>query len=142
MKQHNIEYRSRYVKAQTAQRWLRQKIEKNAKLVQFTLLPNKPMLIHSKTKQNAAVRGAVHRPASHDDMTKICEASMVLRKSIEQAKTDPWVFNEILENSLEDVVSHELYCIILWILKGMYTVNLMRVLYAKQLECEKYQYQL
>ena len=38
---------------------------------------------------------------SHDDMTKIFEASMVLRKLIEQAKIDPWVFNGMLENSLE-----------------------------------------
>ena len=83
MKQHNIEYRSRYSNAQTAWRWLRQKIEKNVKLVQFTLLPNKPTLIHSKVKQNAAVGEAVHRPSPHDDMTKIFEASMVLRKSIE-----------------------------------------------------------
>ena len=64
------------------------------------------MLIHSKAKLNAAVIEAVHRPASHDDMTKIFEASKVLRKLIEWAKTDPWVFNGTLENPLEDVVPH------------------------------------
>ena len=43
-----------------------------------------------------------------------------LRKSIEQAKKDSWVFNGMLEN---DVVPHELHCMILWMLKGMYTVK-------------------
>lgn len=86
-------------------------------------MPNKPTLIHSKAKQNAAVREAVRRPAPHDDMTNIFEASMVLRKSIEQAKNDPWVFNGMLENSSENVVPHELHRIILSILKGMYTVK-------------------
>lgn len=52
------------------------------------------MLIHSKAKQNAAVGESVHRPDPHDDMTKIFEASMVLRKSIEQAKKDPWFSTE------------------------------------------------
>ncbi len=33
MKRHNIEYKSRYSNAQTARRWLRQKIEKNVKFV-------------------------------------------------------------------------------------------------------------
>ena len=123
MKQHNIEYRSGYSNAQTARRLLRQKIEKNVKFVQFTPLPNKPTLIHSKAKQNAAVGEAVDRPDLHDDMRKIFEASMVIRKSIEQAKKDPWVFNGTLENSSEDVVPHELHSMILWILKGMYTVK-------------------
>jgi len=121
MDQHNIEYRSRYSNAQTARRWLRQKIEENVKLVQFTILPNKPTLIHSKAAQNAAVGEAVHRPNRHDDMTKIFEAAMVLRKSIEEAKQKPWVFNGTLENF--DVVPDELHNMILWILKGMYTVK-------------------
>ncbi len=51
-------------------------------------------------------------------MRKIFEASVVLRESIEQAKQDPWVFNGTLE-----VVPHELHSMILWILKGMYTVK-------------------
>ena len=123
MKQHNIEYRSGYSNDQTARRLLRQKIEKNVKFVQFTPLPNKPTLIHSKAKQNAAVGEAVDRPHLHDDMGKIFEASMVIRKSIEQAKKDLWVFNGTLENSSEDVVPHELHSMILWILKGMYTVK-------------------
>ena len=57
--------------------------------VQFTPLPNKPTLIHSKAKQNAAVGEAVDRPDLHDDMRKIFEASVVLRKSINQAKKYP-----------------------------------------------------
>ena len=123
MKQHKIEYRSRYSNAQTARRWLRQKIEKNVKFVQFTPLPNKPTLIHSNAKQNAAVGEAIDRPDLHDDMRKIFEASLGIRKSIEQTKKDPWVFNGTLENSSEDVVPHELHSMILWILKGMYTVK-------------------
>ena len=81
------------------------------------------MLIHSKAKPNAAVREAVHRTASHDDMTKIFKASMVLHKSIEHAITDSWVFNGSLENSSKHEIPHELYYMILWILKGMYTVK-------------------
>ncbi len=93
MKRHNIEYKSRYSNAQTARRWLRQKIEKNVKFVQFTPLPNKPTLIHSKAKQNEAIGEAVDRRDLHDDdMRKIFEASVVLHKSIEQAKQDPMGF--------------------------------------------------
>ena len=83
-------------------------------------MPNKQ---HSKAKQNAAVGEAVDRPDLHDDMRKIFEASLVIHKSIEQAKKDPWVFNGSLENSSEDVVPHKLHSMILWILKGMYTVK-------------------
>ena len=81
--------------------------------------------LHSYTPRpkNAAVGEAVDRPDLHDDMRKIFEASVVLRKSIEQAKKDPWVFNGTLENSSEGVVPHELHSMILWILKGMYTVK-------------------
>ena len=122
MKQHNIEYYSKYSNAQTARRWLRQKIEKNIKFIQFTPLPNKPTLIHSKATQNAAVGEAVDRPDLHDSMRKIFEASMVIRKSIEKAKENSWVFNETLESS-KDVVPHELRSMILWIIKGVYTAK-------------------
>ncbi len=122
MKRHNIEYKSRYSNAQTARRWLRQKIEKNVKFVQFTPLLNKPTLIHSKAKQNETIGEAVDRLDLHDDMRKIFEASVVLHESIEQAKQDPWVYGT-LENSSEGVVPHELHSMILWILKGMYIVK-------------------
>jgi hypothetical protein len=122
--EHNIEHKSRYSHSRTARTWLRQQIEKNVKFVQFTPLANKPTLIHFKAKQNAAVGEAVEdRPDLHDDMRKIFEASKVIRKSIEKTKEDNWVFNGTLENSSKDVVPHELHSMILWVLKGMYTVK-------------------
>ena len=91
MKQHNIEHCSKYSNPQTERRWLRQKNEKNVKFVQFTSLSSKPTLIHSKAAQNTAVGEMVDRSDLHDDMRKFFEASMVICRSIEKAKEDPWV---------------------------------------------------
>ena len=62
-------------------------------IFQFTPLPNKPTLVHSKARQNAAVSEAVDKPDLHDDMRNIFDASIVIHKSIEKAKENPWVSN-------------------------------------------------
>jgi len=72
--------------------------KKLRKTSKFTPLSNKPTLVHSK---------AADKPNLHDNMKIIFETSMVIRKSIEKAKEDPWVFNGALESS-KDVVPHEL----------------------------------
>ena len=60
MKEHEIKYESRYANVQTTRRWLRQKIEKNVKFIQFTLLPNKPTMIHSKMQLLEKHTGQTH----------------------------------------------------------------------------------
>jgi len=77
MKQQNIQYASTYANAKTERRWLREKIEENVKLVQFTLPEqNKPTLIHSTAAQNAAVGKTVNSSHPHDDLKNVFEASI------------------------------------------------------------------
>ena len=83
---------------------------------------NKPILIHSVVAQRTAVEVEANKPDLRDDMKKIFEASKILRKAIERAKKDPWVFKGSLVDEHSGTPT-ELPNMLLWTLKGVHTIK-------------------
>ena len=92
MKEHGINYVSKYTHQNNERRMLKEKIQRNVKDVKF-LSPtgrNKPTLILSDATQCSKLEDVFSERDIQADMQTLLKASLIVRKAISDAKKKPW----------------------------------------------------
>ena len=121
MKEHGINYVSKYTHQNNERKMLKEKIQRNVKDVKF-LSPtgrNKPTLILSDATQHSKLEDVFSKRDIQADMQTLLKASLIARKAISVAKKKPWIFEGSLENCGNAGVPQELLNMSRWIIQGV-----------------------